>query len=299
MLVNHRFLYIGVFLVAIGGVLVAADLAGAEASTIVDALRLWPLAVVAIGLGIALRRTRFSFPGGMLAAAVPGLVFGGGFALVPRVAADCGTSGATSSVATEQGVFDGPARVSVTTGCGSLVVTAGDGAAWRFETDNTASPMPIINASARSLTIDAGGRIGLNRAGRERDAWRLTLPTSEIEDLSVEVNAGQGQVDLSEASVASLSATVNAGRLSIGLSAIHDVVGSIEVNAGAVQLCAPSDLGLRVHQGGAVDGISINGRHQGGNDWESPNYRSATQHADLIVDLNLGDLEINSIGGCK
>src|SRR5664279_1281930 len=102
MRVNRRFLYWGVFLAAIGGVLVAADLWAGDASTIADVLRLWPLAIVAIGLGLALRRTRFSLPAGMFAAAVPGLVLGGTFALAPRIPLDCGAGAIASSVATQQ-----------------------------------------------------------------------------------------------------------------------------------------------------------------------------------------------------
>ena len=93
MRINRRLLYWGVFFAAIGGVLVAVDVRAVDTTTIADALRLWPLAIVAIGLGLVLRRTCLSVPGGMLAAAVPGLLLGGGFALAPRIAVDCGASG--------------------------------------------------------------------------------------------------------------------------------------------------------------------------------------------------------------
>jgi hypothetical protein len=304
MLVNRKFLYVGVFLVAIGGVLVVADVAVAEVAPIRDALQLWPLAIVAIGVGLALHRTPFSLPAGLLAAAIPGLVLGGGFALAPRIAADCGANGAPSSVTTEQGVFDGQARVSVDAGCGSLVVSTAPGDGWRFEADNTTSRAPIVEASSRSLTIEAQGRTGWQRAGMARDAWRLTLPTTPIEALSVELNAGEGRIELAGAHVANLSSTMNAGMLSILLSAESDMVGSIEVNAGALQVCAPSELGLRVRHTGALSGISINGADltdpdEAGTDWQSPNYDSATNHADLDIDVNLGSVEINPIGECK
>lgn len=331
MRVNRRFLYWGVFLVAIGGVLVAADLGRVDAATIADALRLWPLAVVAIGVGIVLRRTRFSLTGGLLAAAVPGLLLGGGFAIAPRIAVDRGARGAPSSVATRQGVFDGPAHVSVATGCGNLVVGTAPGSGWQFEAGSAGDRTPIIDASARALSIDAGGAEGwhafFDSGGHEgwqvfrtsRDAWRLTLPTTAIEDLSFVVNAGEGRIglpgaqighldlttnaaqaiaDLSEASVASISGTVNAGMLSIRLPAA-DVVGSMEVNAGALQVCVPSGLGLRVQHTGALSGISVNGLQQSGTDWQSPDYASALHHADLNVNVNLGNVEINPIGGCK
>ena len=334
MRVNRRFLYWGVFLAAIGGVLVAADVRAVDTSTIADALRLWPLAFVAIGLGMVLRRTQFSLPVGLVAAAVPGLVLGGGFALVPRIAVDCGGDAVTSSVATHQGVFDGPARISVTTGCGAFVVSTAPGNAWQLQAGDASGRAPIIDASAQSLSIDAGGHggwhtffgagdgegDGLQFSERSRDTWHLTLPTSPIENLSLVVNAGQGQiglpgaqignldlttnaarttVDLSEASVGSISGRVNAGVLSFRLPQTADIVGSIEVNAGALQVCAPSELGLRIHHTGVLNGVSVDGLHQAGNDWQSPDYASAAHHADLNVNVNLGSVEINPIGGCK
>lgn len=117
MRVNRRFLYSGIFLVAIGGVLAVADVAGLDSRLIADALRLWPLAIVAIGIGIVLRRTRFSLTGGILAAAVLGLLLGDGFALASRIAVDCAVDGAASTNAVQESFFDGPARVSVSTGC--------------------------------------------------------------------------------------------------------------------------------------------------------------------------------------
>lgn len=321
MRVNRRFLYWGIFLAAIGGVLVAVDVRAVDTTNIADALRLWPFAFVAIGLGLVLRRTRLSMPGGILAAAVPGLLLGGGFALAPRIAVDCGAGGAPSSVATHQGVFDGPARVSVTTGCGNLVVSTAPGGGWQLQTNDTSNRTPIIDASNRRLSIDAGGGPGdWHGFNTSRDAWRLTLPTTAIEDLSLVVNAGEGRiglagaqighlglttnaaqttVDLSEASVASLSGTVNAGMLSFRLPGTADVVGSIVVNAGALQVCVPSGLGVRIHHTGVLSGISVGGLQRTGTDWQSPDYASATHHADLNVNVNLGSVEIDPIGGCK
>jgi len=90
MRLNRTLLYTGVFLVAIGGAVTAADVGPLSTASLVDALRLWPLAVIAVGLGIALRRTRLSLTGGVLAAAVPGLVLGGAMAVGPRLAIERG-----------------------------------------------------------------------------------------------------------------------------------------------------------------------------------------------------------------
>jgi hypothetical protein len=218
MRVNRRLLYFGVFLAAIGGVLVVADLRAVDTATIADALRLWPLAIVAIGVGLVLRRTQFSLAGGMLAAAVPGLIVGGGFAAAPRFAVDCGTDGVPSNVATHEGVFDGPARVSVATGCGVLVVDTAPGAGWMFDAGTAAGRTPAITASARSLSIDAGRQADWNGFDDELDPWRLTLPTSAIEDLSIVVNAGEGRVSLPDAQIGHLDLTTNAAKTTVDLS---------------------------------------------------------------------------------
>jgi hypothetical protein len=320
MRVNRRFLGWGVFLLALGGVLVVADLGTVDPTTIADALRFWPLAFVAVGLGIVLRRTRFSFPAGMLAAAVPGLVLGGTFAVAPHIVADCGVGLSTPSLATQQGTFDGPARVDITTGCGSLIVGTAPGNGWLLAAGNSGGRTPVVTASPQSLSVDTGGRHGWQVLDAGRDAWQLTLPTSAIDELSLTVNAGEGTIglagaqiarldvtanaahtliDLTEASVTRLSGEVNVGRLAFRLPANTDVAGTLDVNAGSLQLCTPAGLGLHVHRTGSLSGISVNGLQQTGSDWQTVGYASATHHADLSIDVNLGNVEIDPIGGCK
>src|SRR5260370_39652726 len=113
MRVNRRFLYAGVFLVALGGVLVAADQGIIDTATLSDALRWWPVALIAVGVGIAVRRTQLSLASGMLAAALPGLVLGGAFAVAPRLGRDCGGSGQSLPGATPEGAAPGPPQGSV------------------------------------------------------------------------------------------------------------------------------------------------------------------------------------------
>lgn len=320
MRVNRRFLYWGVFLVAIGGVLVAADLAAVDSATVADALRLWPLGIIAIGIGLILRRTRFSVAGGMLAAAMPGLLLGGAFAVAPHFSVDCGARGEPANVSTNQGTFDGAATVSVTSGCGTLIVDTAAGSGWIFTGGNTADQAPVVTSTGHSLSIDSGASGGWHFFDARSDRWNLTLPTSRVERLSLVVNAGKGQIDLagaqlgsldlttnaaetivdvSEASLSGLSGAVNAGLLSVHLPSGSDVSGSLTVNAGALQVCTPPGLGLRVSHGGVLNGIRVDGLQVAGNDWQSPNYATATHRADLNVIVNVGGVEINPIGGCR
>ena len=319
MRLNRRFLYWGILLVAIGGVLVTADLGAVDTATLTDALRLWPLAIVAIGLSIVLRKTRFSLPGLMLAAAVPGLVVGGALAVAPRFAGVCGTRGEATSVATTQGAFDGPATVSVRIACGSLAITTAPGNGWQLGAGNTSGRTPKVESSSRSLSIDGTSDEG-NFLDSGRDSWDLTLPTSEIDALSLVAFAGRAHVDLPDARIdglaltvnaaemtvdataatlADMSAVVNVGSLSVRLPSDSDLVGSLRVGAGELLVCTPPGLGLRVSTRGTAREVTVDGLHQTESVWQSPNYASAAHRADLNVNVNFGNVQINPIGGCK
>ena len=321
MRVNGKFLFWGVSLATIGGVLVASDLRIVDTAVLGDALRLWPLAVIAIGVALVLRRTDLRIPALALGAAVTGLVLGAAFSVGPRFAEICGTRAEAASMATTQGTFDGPATVAVRGACGSLDVTTAPGNGWQLNAGNTAGRTPNVESSASSLSIDAGvdQDDGFFDAGR--DAWDLTLPTSDLDRLSLVVTAGRGRIDLpgaqidelaltanaaamavdaSAASVSDLSAVVNVGSLSVRLPAESDLTGILRVGAGDVRICAPPGLGLRVTSTDATDQVMVGGlRQAGAATWQNPEYASATHRADLSVSSTFGAVEIDPIGGCS
>jgi hypothetical protein len=90
MRINRTLVYAGVFLVAIGLAIFAVDQRPFATDTVLSVLRLWPLALIAIGAGIALRRTQLGLASGLIAAAVPGLLLGVTMAATPPVAIDSG-----------------------------------------------------------------------------------------------------------------------------------------------------------------------------------------------------------------
>ena len=320
MRVNRRFLYWGILLVAIGGVLVAADIRAADTATLKDAFHLWPLALVAIGLSLVLRKTRLSLPGLVLAAAVPGVVLGAALAAAPRVIGECVARGEPTGVATAHGTFDGPASVSVRSGCGSLNVKTAPGNGWQLDAGNTSVRTPTVDSSTRSLSIDGTRNEGASFFDAGRDAWDLTLPTSDLDAMSLVVFAGHATVDLpgariqrlaltvnaaeiavdaSAATVADVSAVINAGLLSIRLPADSDLVGSLRVGAGELQVCTPAGVGLRVTTSGVARQVTVDDLRQSGSDWQSLDYLSAPHRSDLHVNVSFGTVKINPIGGCK
>ncbi len=319
MQVNRRFLNIGVFLVAAGAVMLVAQSGAIDREAVARALGLWPVVVIALGLGILLRRTRLGLAGGMLAAAMPGLLLGGLVVAAPQLAPGCGDAGPVS-FATQQGTFGGAAAVDLTLACGDLAVTTAPGNGWLLQAGNASGAVPVVGASADRLSVASSGQrwqLGFIRGG---DAWQLSLPTASTIDLAAEVNAGRGRfdlvgaqlgnvqlavnagemrVDLTGATVARLSMRVNAASAWLRLPAAQDTSAELSVNAGSLAICAPGGVGLRVHQAGVLSSITDTGLVRIGDAWESPGYSMANHHADVTITANVGSVDVNPVGGCQ
>src|SRR6476661_6958461 len=170
MAINRRFLYLGLFLVAIGGVLVAVDLAAVDTTALSDVLRLWPVALVAIGAGIVLRRSRYALVGGIIAAMLPGLVLGGGLAVAPRHGLDCGAGNVGEQTRTQHGAFSGGGAVQIDTSCGSISIQTQPGDAWQLTSSSTTGREPHVELNGDVLQIASAGSDMFENG---RDTWNL------------------------------------------------------------------------------------------------------------------------------
>ncbi len=318
MKVSHKLLYTGVFLVAAGGVLLVAEGSALADDTVAQALGLWPVAVITIGVGLLLRRSRFATAGGVMAAVMPGLLLGGLVASAPNVATDCRYVQPTGYT-TQEGAFGGQGTVQLTLSCGELDVRGGQGPGWRVDVGRTGVAGPVITATADRLAIASASRNHvLGMAGT--DVWRVALPGAPTLDVTATVNAGIGRFDLAGTRIGALGLTANAGevradlsgatveRLSMTLNAATarlqlpdagDLAGRITVNAGSLHVCAGNDTGLRIQDQGTLRSTHVNGLVRNGDAWESPGYTTAAHHADVTITSTLASVDINPEGGCK
>ncbi|MEO8468616.1 MAG: hypothetical protein ABI573_02985 [Chloroflexota bacterium] len=316
--VNRKTLYLGVFLVAAGGLTLIArgEDAGATAAR---ALGLWPLAIIAIGGALILRGTRLALPAGVLAAALPGLLFGSAAIATPAFNVNCG-QGNPTSLLNHTGTFDGPASVDMTMSCGTVTLTTRPGSSWDAQTKGDSAHPANVTASGSRLSIgSAGRRVGLGDKWIG-DTWAVVLPTDVALDVSTTVNAGKADIDLSNATLGAVVMDINGGdlrlgligasidRLSLDLNAaaasvlLPDGVNfttSIDVNAGSVSVCVPAGLGLRIHQDVSLGDVKYAGATRTQDVWETPGYASAPNHADVTISVNVGSVDIAPEGGCK
>jgi hypothetical protein len=319
MAVNRRFLNWGTFFITMGTIVLIAQAALVSDADVAAALRFWPVLIIGLGVGLLLRRTRFDVAGGMLAAAMPGLLFGGLIVAAPELPDGCGGELRPASLVTREGTFAGPSTVDLRLACGEVTVVTVPGTGWRTDTGNGAGREPVVTASVDRLTVaSATGRGDWFRGGS--DEWRLALPTGTTFDLVADVSAGSGTFDLAGAQLGSARLVVNAGdvrfdlaqatadrvsldinaaRVQLTLPAASDLTADFSVNAGALSICTPDGLGLRVRERSTLADFSASGLVRANGAWETPGYATAMHQADVSVTANVGSVDVNPEGGCK
>ena len=319
--IHRRFLYAGLFLVAVGGVLVAANLTGVNEPFLREALRLWPLVILAIGLAIVVRRSRYAVPAGVLAAIGPGLLIGGGMVAAPRMTFDCSDAAQPARAFQQDGVLADGASVSLSTGCGTATITTAAGSTWALSAGSTDGREPDVIAEPTSLSIDSPGRGGRQLLlGDRREDWDVTLPTTmaelavaahantttialpgaDIAILNIEADASTVRLDATGATLLELYAEVNFGSASITLPGTSRLVGNLTVDVGAIRLCVPVgvEATLKFLGDGPRD-VSVAGEPWTADQWTSSSAGRDLHQIDLDVEATFSSVDINPIGGCS
>ena len=319
MKLNRSRLNWGVFFIVVGAVALAYHQGAVSLSTIEDSWRLWPLIIVGIGLRVVLSRTPAYFIGGLVVAACLGLIVGSLFAIGPQFG--CGNpSGATSSFARD-GSFAGVAQVQLELQCGRANVTASSDNQWHVRASTAAGNDPSVTSDVASLSVNSVKPNGwwVDRAGEN---WDIALPSGAAIGLSVSVDAGDAHLNLAGVSLSNASFSLNAGSLHADLSGARvghidvstnvgasslildgssSISGSLSTNVGSLDLCAPSQLGLRLKSSESLasSNFSSAGLVRAGDSWQTPGYDASINKADFTVSTSVGSLTLNPSGGCK
>src|SRR5204863_4102850 len=122
-----------------------------------------------------------------------------------------------------------------------IAIKTAPGNAWHLDAGNTADRKASVRSSPQSLSVQStGGDEGASFLNGGRNAWTLTLPTSEIQDMAVAFNAGTGEVVLPGARIAQLRLTANLSEISVDASAASVTNLSGVVNLGSLSIHLPA-----------------------------------------------------------
>jgi hypothetical protein len=320
--VRRSFLNWGVFLICLGAVPLAVQLGTLDADVAADLLRLWPLILIGIGLGLLARLTPYAAIGGIIVAATVGLLLGvvitGGAARGGAIACSGTLAGGPSIV--RSGSFAGvSSTVSAELTCADVEVARATGSGWTVDVVS-GDEEPTISATDSSLTLRS--RQGVGPFSGDREVWRITLPSDTALGGSFTFNAARADLDLGDGAVAgvsvtynavdalldlsgatgapSLSATLNATSLDLLMPEVS-ASGDLTLNAASLNVCTAPGTSVRIdfEETLGSNNFSAAGLQQNGRVWQSPDYATAVSRIDLRMTANASSVTLNPAGGCQ
>ena len=321
--VDRRLLGWGLFFILVGGIPLAVRANLLDDSLVGQWPNVWPVVLIGWGIGLLLRSTPAEWLGGALVAITFGIMGGGllatGASGLP-IATGCSSNAPSTAFAARTGDLDASAQVNLEFNCGSLEVNVGDGSAWSLTGSDRDGRGPNVTSTAAALSIEPDDPGTFPGGGRS--SWSLTLPRDRNTSLGLTLNAGDGTLDLTGASVSSASVTLNAGKLDLDMGAVsragdlnatvnagaaaitldadpRDV--SLSLNAGSLRLCLPAATPLRVRWSGTLGSNNLSAAGLTKLDestWTSPTFDADQPHAELHVTANAGSFELRPGGTC-
>ncbi|MEA2621039.1 MAG: hypothetical protein QOC97_1812, partial [Chloroflexota bacterium] len=265
--IDRRLVGFGLFLITLGGVIIAVRQGLLSDDAARSAWTLWPLILVGSGLSIVLAGRPGAALGGLVVAVTFGAILGGIAATgaFPGVGLCGGQQGQGTAFGDTGGTFDGNARVIVSQDCGDLTIGTVAGTTWNVSGVSADGRSPRIDHTSSSLRVATpdGGPFDIGGVSR----WDVVLPQDQPFDLTVTVNGGESRLTLAGARVTTFRIDANAGSVDLDLRDVGEVgdatlnvnfgsatlrlpnrslTGTLSVNAGSAALCLPSGAGLRV-----------------------------------------------------
>jgi hypothetical protein len=317
MRVHRGLLFWGLFLISLGAVPLLVKTGAIDVAALAGAWHLWPIILIAIGLGLLVGRSQVALVGTVVTAIILGIAAGAALATGGSwlgILGDCANGRSVAAHEDSAGTFTSPATVDLELNCGEVQITTQPGTDWALHA-NFAGPQPIVTPAQDRLDVRSPG------SGARYQAWALQLPSAALGDIDLQANAGSGTVDLSGARLASFIAeinafdltvdagdatidrinlTMNAGRSRIRLGS-GSVSGSLSVNAGAIELCVPVGSQLRIRltdQLTFANNLDDRGLVKSGGTWTRPG-GDPSSVIDLTVDGAAASLTLDPDGGCR
>jgi hypothetical protein len=317
---NRGFIFWGVGLITAGAIALSVQQRWLDEELFSDAWRFWPMILVAIGLSIAVARTRFAVVGTLVAGLTAGVIAGAVLTAGP-VSFGCGGSAPTNT-STEEGVFGSSPTVRLDFTCGRLDVAMTSDAGWTVESAWSQGVPPPIESDAGSLEVRSADTTGFMQVSRQR--WDVTLPDQARYDLvRIDANAAESTLDLAGARIDTLRIGINAGSLVMTLDGgfVDDIdlgvnagsasvilegptqfAGTLHVNAGSIEMCTTHDVALRITLTDANafgDNLADSGLERSGDTWSTSGWADADLLVTVTVSGNAGSFDLNPEGGCS
>jgi hypothetical protein len=267
-------------------------------------IRYWPVILILIGLGrvwdyYAVRRNTGG-PGGMevsgivIAVLLLMLLLGVGVWHTGRSAVrdekhDSQTVDLQGATAVAAKLQFPAGQLNITGGSDHLVDA-------NFRYDDTNSPPQLnysVNAGQGELNLDQND--DHVHFGTHDAEWDLQFNNTVPLDLTLEMGAGQSNLQLAGINLTHLEVHLGAGQVLLDLTGARkqDLSADIQGGVGQARIRLPKDVGVRAHATGGLGAVNVQGLTKDGDDYVNAVYGKTPATIDLNVQGGIGEIDLD------
>jgi hypothetical protein len=193
-------------------------------------------------------------------------------------------------------------RAKLRMGAGELNLTGGADAL--MEADfayNVADWEPEVDyevsGDTGELIVEQGSGEDIPLGGEARNEWDLRFNDDVPIDLSVEMGAGESDLDLDSLTLSGLDLQMGAGETTVDLTGSYerDIAATIEGGVGEATVQLPSEIGVRVNAEGGLGQINAEGLQREGDAYVNDAYGDSDVTLDVDVRGGVGQINLEVV----
>jgi hypothetical protein len=193
-------------------------------------------------------------------------------------------------------------RAHIRMGAGELYLTGGADALMEGDFSyNVADWKPEVNydvtGDSGELTVEQGSGEGIRLGGETRNEWDLRFNDEIPTDLSVEMGAGESDLDLDSLALTGLNLEMGAGNLRVDITGDYgqDINANIQGGVGEATVQLPSEVGVRVRAEGGLGKINAEGLPREGDSYVNDAYGESDTTLNVDVQGGVGQINLEVI----
>jgi predicted membrane protein len=162
---------------------------------------------------------------------------------------------------------------------------------WRPEVDYD------LRGATGELLVEQGDDGGVHLGGDARNEWEVRLNDEVPVDLTVEMGAGESNLDLDSLALTGLDLQMGAGQTTVDLTGDYaeDLDASIQGGVGEATVLLPSQVGVRVDAEGGLGKISAEGLRMEGDSYVNDAYDDADVTLQLDIQGGVGQINLEVV----
>jgi hypothetical protein len=144
------------------------------------------------------------------------------------------------------------------------------------------------------LRVDQGRSSGVI-FGSIRNEWDLSLSRSVPTDLSVNLGAGESDLDLRGIDLTDLRVKMGVGQMTLDLQGPRERSLDVQINGGVGSgtIYLPSDVGVRVKVDGGLGSITVRGLTKRDDVYTNEAYRTSEVRLEIDIKAGIGSLTLS------